>query len=81
VACIGGGFGTIVGLAMLSRFGVGFTLTLGGTQFDFASSDYIVIPGVLVSVSLMVVVSLLTSPSPREQWEPFFSKTDDVPAT
>ena len=81
VACIGGGLGTIVGLTILSRFGVGFTLTLGGTQFDFASSDYIVIPGVLVSVSLMVVVSLLTSPSPPEQWEPFFSETDEVPAT
>ena len=81
VACIGGGLGTIMGLAILSRLGVGFTLTLGGTQFDFASSDYIVIPGVLVSVSLMVVVSLLTSPSPPEQWKPFFSETDEVPAT
>ncbi|MCH7489113.1 MAG: sodium:solute symporter family protein [Gemmatimonadetes bacterium] len=80
VACIGGGLGTIVGLVILSRLGVGFTLTLGGTAFDFASSDYIVIPGVLVSVSLMVVVSLLTSPSPPEQWQPFFSETDEEPA-
>ena len=80
VACIGGGLGTIVGLRFLSRFGVDFTLTLGGTQFDFASSDYIVIPGVLMSVGLMVVVSLLTSPSPPEKWEPFFSKADEEPA-
>ena len=74
VACIAGGLGTIVGLAILSRIGVGFTMTLGGTEFDFASSDYIVIPGVLVSVGLLITVSLLTSPSPREQWEPFFEE-------
>ena len=30
------------------------------------------IPGVLVSMTLLIVVSLLTSPSPKEKWEPFF---------
>ncbi len=60
VACIAGGLGTIIGLAVLSRLGIEFTMTLGGTEFDFASSDYIVIPGVIASVGLMVVVSLLT---------------------
>ncbi len=30
------------------------------------------IPGVLVSTGLMVAVSLLTPPSPRYKWEPFF---------
>jgi len=78
VACIAGGLGTIIGLAILSRAGIDFTLTLGGTAFDFASSDYIVIPGVLVSVSLLVVVSLLTPPSPREKWEPFFDTSEPV---
>ena len=72
VACIGGGLGALIGIAAASRLGVDFTLTLGRTEFDFASSDYIVIPGVLVSVGLMVIVSLLTKPSPREKWEPFF---------
>lgn len=72
VACIAGGLGAIVGIRILSTLGVPLTATLGGTEFDFASSDYIVIPGVIISVSLMVVVSLLTPPSPREKWEPFF---------
>jgi hypothetical protein len=52
--------------------GVDFTVALGNTVFDFASSDYIVIPGVLVSTGLMVGVSLLTEPSAPEKWEPFF---------
>lgn len=81
VACIGGGIFTIVGVAVLDRLGVDFSLTIGGTLFDFASSDYIVIPGVLASLSLLVVVSLLTEPSPREKWEPFFQPPpEDVTA-
>ena len=46
---------------------------MGGSEFDFAGSEYIVIPGVLISMTLLVVVSLLTSPSPEEKWAPFFS--------
>ena len=72
VACIAGGMGTIVGLTLLDRLGVSFATEIDGTVFDFASSDYIVIPAVVVSCTLLVVVSLLTKPSPREQWEPFF---------
>ena len=52
--------------------GVGFTATISGTEFDFASSDYIVIPGVLISLGLLVLVSLLTAPSPEDKWAPFF---------
>jgi SSS family solute:Na+ symporter/sodium/proline symporter len=77
VACIAGGLGSIVGIGILGRLGVDFTLTLGGTVFDFASSDYIVIPGVLTSVGLLVIVSLLTKPPPAEQWEPFFAEAAD----
>jgi len=73
VACIAGGLAALVGIAVLDRLGADFTLTLGGTAFDFASSDYIVIPGVLVSMTLLVVVSLLTAPSPDEKWKPFFT--------
>jgi SSS family solute:Na+ symporter len=65
-ACLFGGLGTIVGLAALGSFGVDLTLTLGDTLFDFSSSDYVVIPGVLVSVTLLVVVSLLTPPTDPE---------------
>jgi SSS family solute:Na+ symporter len=74
VACIAGGLGSIVGVRVLNILGVNFTTTLGGTEFDFASSDYIVIPGVLASVGLLIVVSLLTKPSPPEKWQPFFAK-------
>ena len=76
VACIAGGLGSILGIRLLARFGVNFTMTLSGTEFDFASSSYIVIPGVLFSVGLMIGVSLLTSPSPEEQWKPFFANDD-----
>ncbi len=72
VACIGGGLLSIVGIAVLSRLGLDFTLQIGNTAFDFASSDYIVIPGVLVSMTLLVAVSLATAPSPAEKWQPFF---------
>jgi SSS family solute:Na+ symporter/sodium/proline symporter len=71
VACIAGGMGSILGLVVLDRLGMDFTLRLGGTDFDFASSDYIVVPGVIASVTLMVVVSLLTPASPEEKWRPF----------
>jgi solute:Na+ symporter, SSS family len=73
VACIAGGLGTILGIALLSRLGMSFTAIIAGNEFDFADSSYIVIPGVLVSMALLVGVSLLTRPSPREKWEPFFA--------
>jgi SSS family solute:Na+ symporter/sodium/proline symporter len=78
VACIAGGLLSIAGVAAVSRWGVDFTMTLGGTAFDFASSDYIVIPGVLVSTGLLVGVSLLTEPSPEEKWEPFFRPPEET---
>ncbi|MFC1543467.1 sodium:solute symporter [Candidatus Neomarinimicrobiota bacterium] len=73
VACIAGGLGSIVGIAVLNRLGLNFTATFGGTEFNFAGSEYIVIPGVLISISLLVIVSLLTQPSKPEKWAPFFS--------
>ncbi len=72
VACIAGGLGSILGVRVLNMLGVNFTATLGGTEFNFAGSDYIVIPGVIASIGLLIVVSLLTRPSPPEKWQPFF---------
>ena len=72
VACIAGGLGTILGIAVLSRLGVSFTMTFGGEAFDFADSSYIVIPGVLISSTLLIAVSLATPPSPPAKWAPFF---------
>jgi len=74
VACLTGGLATIIGFVGMARWGLDFNVILGGSSFDLASSDYIVIPAVLVSVSLLVVVSLLTKPSPEHVWKPFFSK-------
>jgi SSS family solute:Na+ symporter/sodium/proline symporter len=73
VACIAGGLGSILGIRILNEFGVSFAVTLGGFEFDFASSDYIVIPGVIISTALLIIVSLLTRPSPEEKWAPFFT--------
>ncbi len=77
VACIAGGLGSIVGVKILSELGVSFAASFGGTTFDFADSTYIVIPGVLISMSLLVLVSLLTPPSPAEKWQPFFTGSNE----
>jgi SSS family solute:Na+ symporter/sodium/proline symporter len=74
VACIAGGIVTILGLASLDRLGLDFVVTVGGTPFDLASSDYVVIPGVIASLGLLILVSLLTPPSPEEKWRPFIEK-------
>jgi SSS family solute:Na+ symporter/sodium/proline symporter len=71
VACIAGGLGSILGITVLSRIGVDFTWTVAGDTFDFAGYEYIVIPGVLTSIALMAIVSLLTKPSPEAKWRPF----------
>jgi solute:Na+ symporter, SSS family len=78
VACIAGGLGSIVGIGLLDRLGMNFSVTFSNQTFDFASYEYIVIPGVLTSLTLMVVVSLLTPPSPPEKWAPFFTKEGEA---
>lgn len=35
-------------------------------------TDYIAIPALVASLTLLIVVSLLTKPSPPEKWKPFF---------
>ena len=74
VACLAGGLGTILGLKILERFGMSFTMEFSGTEFNFAGSEYIVIPAVIASIGLMVIVSLMTKPSPKEKWAPFFDE-------
>jgi len=74
VACLAGGLGTILGLKVLERFGMSFTMEFSGTEFNFAGSEYIVIPAVIASIGLMVIVSLMTKPSPKEKWAPFFEE-------
>jgi SSS family solute:Na+ symporter/sodium/proline symporter len=76
VACIAGALVSIIGIKTLNTLGVSFVLEMSGTEFDFASSDYIVIPAVIISTSLLIIVSLMTKPSPDEKWLPFFSEED-----
>ncbi len=78
MACLAGGLGSIVAIGVLSRVGVDFTLTIAGNAFDFADSQYIVIPGVIFSIGLLIIVSLLTQPSPSEKWKPFFAPADEA---
>ncbi|HAY36553.1 MAG TPA: hypothetical protein DCY57_06180, partial [Bacteroidetes bacterium] len=73
VACLAGGLTTILSLATMDSMGISFAIEFGGSIFDFASSDYIVIPGVIVSVCCLVGVSFATKPSPEDVWGPFFS--------
>lgn len=35
-------------------------------------TDYVAIPSLAASLSMLIVVSLLTKPSPEEKWKPFF---------
>jgi SSS family solute:Na+ symporter/sodium/proline symporter len=35
-------------------------------------TDYIAIPSLVASLVMLIVVSLLTKPSPEEKWKPFF---------
>ena len=37
-------------------------------------TDYIAIPSLIASLTLLIVVSLLTKKSPEEKWKPFFDK-------
>jgi SSS family solute:Na+ symporter len=37
-------------------------------------TDYIAIPSLVASLFMLIVVSLLTKPSPEEKWKPFFEK-------
>ena len=71
-ACIAGGMVTVVGLVVMSRVGMPFAMEISGTVFDFTSSDYIVIPAVIVTVGLLIGVSLMTPVSPKEKWQAFF---------
>ncbi|MDA0684721.1 MAG: sodium:solute symporter family protein [Bacteroidetes bacterium] len=70
-ACLAGGLGTILGLVILSNLGLDLSFVMGDTVFDFASSDYVVIPGVMVSLFLLITVSLLTPRSDDAVIAPF----------
>ena len=70
----GQGKENLLGLFPVIALAAGWVGLLRGTDFDFASSDYIVIPGVIISMGLMIIVSLMTAASPEEKWGPFFQE-------
>ena len=41
--------------------------------------DYLIFPPIILSVVLLIVVSLLTPPSPEEKWKPFMEKQEAGP--
>ncbi|HXI04632.1 MAG TPA: sodium:solute symporter family protein [Candidatus Saccharimonadales bacterium] len=65
VASIAGGMATTVGITILNGY---YQASHGA---PWLASDYIALVAAPVSIGLLVVVSLLTPPSPEEKWRPF----------
>jgi SSS family solute:Na+ symporter len=49
-------------------------LEVSGTSISIfpVDTDYVAIPSLAASLTMLIVVSLLTKPSPEEKWKPFF---------
>ena len=73
LASIASGMGTVLFIAILNKIlqSSNQSLTLLGIPFPL-DTDYIAIPSVVVSVTTLVIVSLLTPPPAKEEWQPFF---------
>jgi SSS family solute:Na+ symporter/sodium/proline symporter len=65
VASIAGGMLTTVGITVVNAY---YQESHG---MDWMGADYIALVAAPVSVGLLIVVSLLTPPSPEEKWRPF----------
>jgi len=66
VASILGGMTTTIGITVANAFH-----EAAHAGVPWLATDYIAIPAATVSVGLLVVVSLLTPPSPEAKWRPF----------
>jgi SSS family solute:Na+ symporter/sodium/proline symporter len=66
---------TVAGGVTSVATGMGVTLLITIANFVLAEplieTDYIIIPAVALSILSLIVVSLVTSPSPEEKWKPF----------
>ena len=60
-----------IAAGMLVTFIFGLLNSLGITSWDY---DYIVYPAAGASIVMLVLVSLLTPPSPPEKWQPFMER-------
>jgi len=72
VASIASGMATVLFISIANKTleAKEATTRILGIEFPM-DTDYIAIPAVIVSVSTLVIVSLLTRPSPEEVWKPF----------
>lgn len=73
IASIAGGMITVLIITLLNIIFEDQPLHMGWIQFPF-DTDYIAIPSLIVSCVCLVVFSLLSKPSPKEVYEPFFEK-------
>ena len=66
--------GTVLSIAITNKVmeASGSTVTFLGIPFPM-DTDYIAIPSLAVSLTTLIVVSLLTPPSPEEVWKPFMA--------
>ncbi len=71
VASVGLGMASTIVFGALANAGVG-SLNLGFVVIPL-DYDYIIYPAATLSILGLVVVSLLTTPSPEEKWKPFFT--------
>jgi solute:Na+ symporter, SSS family len=65
---VAGGVGSVAA-GMITTAAFGFLNTAGIIRLDY---DYIIYPAATASLVTLVVVSLLTPPSPEEKWRPFW---------
>ena len=59
--------------SIIAGLGVPFLITVANFILPepFMDTDYIILPSAAASIICLIVVSLLTAPSPEEKWKPF----------
>ena len=71
---------TVAGGVSSIAAGMGVTLVITIVNFilpePFIETDYIILPAAGASILSLILVSLLTSPSPEEKWKPFMETSD-----
>ncbi|MFQ5674757.1 MAG: sodium:solute symporter [bacterium] len=75
VASIASGMGIVILISVVNKVmeSQGASGSFLGIPFPM-DTDYIAIPAVIVSLATLIVVSLMTPPSPESAWKPFLEK-------
>jgi len=68
-----GGVACIVAAIVVT---IGISIANAVLQEPLIATDYLIIPAASASVVSLVAVSLMTAPSPEEQWRPFMEKVE-----